>query len=63
MSGFIEGVDRKQVTLFPDLLEDWIEEDYLVRVVVISSRRPPIEPTKCCRIHEWLVWRSCPAAS
>ena len=33
MSGFIGGVDRDQVTLFPDRLEDWIGEDHLVRVV------------------------------
>jgi transposase len=33
MSGFIEGVDRDQLTLFPDRLEDWIDEDHLVRVV------------------------------
>ena len=33
MSGFIEGVDRDQVTLFPDRLEDWIDEDHFVRVV------------------------------
>ena len=33
MSGFIEGVDRDQVTLFPERLEDWIGEDHLFRVV------------------------------
>ena len=33
MAGFIEGVDRDQVTLSPDRLEDWIDEDHLVRVV------------------------------
>ena len=33
MSGFIEGVGRDQVTLFPERLEDWIGEDHLVRVV------------------------------
>ena len=33
MSSFIEGVDRDQVTLFPERLEDWIGEDQLVRVV------------------------------
>ena len=33
MSGFIAGVDRDQVTLFPDRLEDWIDEDHLVWVV------------------------------
>lgn len=33
MSGFKVGVDRDQVTLFPEHLEDWIDEDHLVRVV------------------------------
>jgi transposase len=33
MSGYIEGVDREQSTLFPDRLEDWIGEDHPVRVV------------------------------
>jgi len=33
MSGYIEGTDRGQTTLFPDRLEDWIGEDNLVRVV------------------------------
>ena len=33
MSGYIEGIEREQVTLFPDRLEDWIGEDHPVRVV------------------------------
>jgi len=33
MSGYIEGVDREQVTLFPERLEDWIGEDHSVRVI------------------------------
>lgn len=33
MSGYIEGVDRDQTTLFPDRLEDWICEDHPVRVI------------------------------
>tara|TARA_B100000378_G_scaffold178615_1_gene144298 strand:- start:170 stop:421 length:252 start_codon:yes stop_codon:yes gene_type:complete len=33
MARFIDGIDREQVTLFPDRLEDWIGEDHLVRVV------------------------------
>ena len=33
MSGYIEGVDRDQVTLFPERLEDWIGEDHPVRVI------------------------------
>ena len=27
MKRFVEGVDRGQSTLFPDMLEDWVEED------------------------------------
>ena len=33
MKRFIEGVDRSQTTLFPERLEDWIDEDNPVRVV------------------------------
>ena len=33
MKRFIEGVDRQQATLFPEHLEDWIEEHNPVRVV------------------------------
>ena len=33
MKRFIEGLDRSQSTLFPDRLEDWIDDDNLVRVV------------------------------
>ena len=33
MSGFIEGSDRSQASLFPERLEDWICEDNPVRIV------------------------------
>ena len=33
MDRFIEGADRSQSTLFPDRLEDWIDEDNSVRVI------------------------------
>lgn len=33
MSGYIEGVDREQVTFFPERLEDWITDDHPVRVI------------------------------
>ncbi len=33
MNRFIEGTDRGQATLFPDRLEDWIDEDNPVRVI------------------------------
>ena len=33
MKRFVEGVDRDQATLFPECLEDWVEEDNAVRVI------------------------------
>jgi transposase len=33
MSGYIEDISRDQATLFPDRLEDWIDEDHPVRVI------------------------------
>jgi transposase len=33
MKRFVEGVDREQATLFPEYLEDWIDEDNAVRVI------------------------------
>jgi transposase len=33
MKRYIDRVDREQVTLFPDRLEDWVDEDNPVRVI------------------------------
>jgi len=33
MKRFVEGLDRGQATLFPEYLEDWIDEDNSVRVI------------------------------
>ncbi len=33
MKRFVEGVDRGQITLFPEWLEDWIGADNPVRVI------------------------------
>ncbi len=33
MSGFIEGEDRSQATLFPERIDDYVAEDSPVRVV------------------------------
>jgi transposase len=35
MKRFVEGIDRSQVTLFPECLEDWIDEDNPVRVIEV----------------------------
>jgi len=32
MSGFIQGEDRSQATLFPERLDDYVTEDSSVRV-------------------------------
>lgn len=31
--GEIEGIDRSQATLFPECLEDWIDDENPVRVI------------------------------
>jgi hypothetical protein len=36
MRRFVEGVDRGQVTLFPECLEDWIDEPKKHCVIVID---------------------------
>jgi transposase len=33
MRRFVEGVDRRQTTLFPESLEDWVSDDNPVRVI------------------------------
>jgi transposase len=33
MSGFVEGKDRNQATLFPERLDDYVAEDHPVRVI------------------------------
>src|SRR5258706_1271397 len=33
MKRFVEGADRGQITLFPECLEDWIDDDNPVRVI------------------------------
>ena len=33
MAGFVEGVDRRQATLLPECLEDWVDENNPVRAV------------------------------
>ena len=33
MGRFVEGSDRSQTTLFPECLDDWIDQDNPVRVI------------------------------
>jgi hypothetical protein len=39
MKRFVEGTDRKQSTLFPECLEDWIDENNSVQVIDVSLGR------------------------
>ncbi|MGC3939539.1 transposase, partial [Roseobacter sp. EG26] len=50
MSGYIEGVERGQATLFPDRLEDWINEDNPVRVVDLFVEEIDLEQLGFLRI-------------
>src|ERR1700689_5118411 len=33
MKGFVQGVDRQQTTLFPECLDDWVDEGNSIRAV------------------------------
>ena len=37
MKRFVEGTDRGQSTLFPECLDDWIDEDNPVRVIEVFT--------------------------
>jgi hypothetical protein len=39
MSGFIEGENRYQSTLFPERVDDYVEQDSVVRVVDVFIDR------------------------
>ena len=39
MSGFIEGENRYQSTLFPESVDDYVEEDSVVRVIDVFIDR------------------------
>ena len=39
MSGFIEGENRYQSTLFPERVDDYVEEDSVVRVIDVFIDR------------------------
>ena len=39
MSGFIEGENRFQSTLFPERVDDYVEEDSVVRVIDVFIDR------------------------
>ena len=55
MKRFIEGVDRDQITLFPEQLEDWIGDDNPVRVIDVFVDELDLVGLGFERV--WYVWR------
>jgi hypothetical protein len=53
MSGYIEGISRDQVTLFPDRLEDWIDEDHPVRMIdaFVDARTLSARASAACHLR------------
>jgi transposase len=50
MKRFVEGTDRKQSTLFPECLEDWICEDNPVRVIEAFVEGLDLTELKFCGV-------------
>lgn len=50
MKRFVEGADRDQATLFPECLEDWIDEDNPVRVVDVFIDGLDLGALGFCRV-------------
>jgi len=44
MRRFVEGIDRGQTTLFPECLEDWIDEGNPVRAIDALLRNSTSRP-------------------
>jgi len=51
MKRFVEGADRGQSTLFPECLDDWIDENNPVRVIdaFVDTLVPLISKGSCRR--------------
>src|SRR5436309_12311797 len=50
MKRFIEGTDRGQSTLFPEYLEDWIDENNSVRVIDVFVDELDLAQLGFCRV-------------
>ena len=57
MSGFIEGEDRHQVTLFPESLDEYIAEDNAVRVIDVFIDELDVSGLGFSRTEcDWAAW-------
>jgi transposase len=51
MKRFVEGMDRGQTTLFPECLEDWIDEDNPVRVIEVFVEGLDLAELRFCGVE------------
>ena len=59
MSGFIQGEDRFQATLFPERLDDYVAEDSACRVIDVFVDELDLYGADC-RVRTGF-WRNCDA--
>src|SRR6266511_3721228 len=50
MRRFVEGADREQITLFPECLEDWIDEENSVRVIDVFVDELDLAELRVCGV-------------
>jgi transposase len=53
MSGFVEGIDRSQRTLFPAMLDDYVAEDNPVRAVDAFVEGLDLDKLGFGRVSRW----------
>ena len=53
MSGFVEGIDRSQSTLFPVMLDHYVAEDNLVRAVTLSLKALILATLALVGLRRW----------
>ena len=59
MKRFVEGVDRGQITLMPECLDDWIGEDNPVRVVDVFVDELDLAELGFSRVDPKAMGRPC----
>ena len=58
MSGFIEGEDRNQATLFPERIDDYIAEDSAVRIIDVFVDEWTETAIDDVHVTEYMMWHN-----
>ena len=53
MRGFVQGADRQQTTLFPECLDDWVDESNSIRAVDVFVFKDQCTTSNERRIKRW----------